>query len=156
MLPFITNVLISPLRSSSSNTELQVKFQPALIKSMCLKSDNQQQLKPQKPSKQRTTHKAKTRNRRDMPNTYKSNSRCSHSFLKHHLCTFLSHKKRCLPSYLYFDLSWNYQFTITSIMKTRCVNYETFQCLKNRAACCLQHPVYTQGMGRGKKCKRSK
>lgn len=46
-----------------------------------------------------------------------------------------------------------YHVIITSIMKTRCVNYETFPCLKNRAACCLQHPVYIQGMGRGKKGK---
>lgn len=133
MFSFITNVLISLWRSSSSN-RAQSQISARFMKSMCLKSANQQQqqTKPQKPSKQRTTHKAKTKNRRYMPNTYKSNSRCSHSFLKHQTLFVLSSltKKRCLPSYLYFDLSWNHQVIITSITKKRCVNCETFQCLK--------------------------
>lgn len=149
LLPFITNVLISLWRSSWSNTELKVKFQPVLWNPCAWNQTTNNNKNHKNPPK--NNPQSQNKNGRDMPNTYKSNSRCSLSFLKHHLCTFLPDKKRCLPSHLYFDLSWNHQVIITSIMKKMMCKLWNFSVSENRAACCWQYPVYMQGTGRGKK-----
>lgn len=125
LLPFITNVLISLWRSSWSNTELKVKFQPVLWNPCAWNQTTNNNKNPPKNNPQ-----SRNKNGRDMPNTYKSNSRCSLSFLKHHLCTFLPDKKDAYRVTCILTYPETIKLSSHQSWKKWCVNCETFQCLK--------------------------